>query len=77
MKGWSTLFTVLGVLSVILAVAFLSVGFLVSAISCFFFSSLCNRITDVLDNQKKILCNQDEILGNQDRLRVMVSNLDK
>lgn len=77
MKGWSTLFTVLGVLSVILAVAFFSVAFLVSAISCFFFSGLCNRITDVLDNQKKILSNQDEILGNQDRLRVMISNLDK
>lgn len=84
MKKWSVFFAILGVVFLLLSLVcvlsfnlYLILAALFSAISFFFFSSLCDRITDILNNQKQILDNQHEALENQYKLRVMISNLDK
>lgn len=83
MKGWSTFFSILAFIALIVGVLcffstpFTSIAVLFSSLSLFYASSLCRRITDMLDNQKKILDNQNEILSNQDKLRVMITNLDQ
>lgn len=67
MKGWSTFFTLLGVLTIIGAVfgflfnPILSIGLVITALSFCFCSSLCGRITEILENQKKILIMVDNL----------------
>lgn len=67
MKGWSTLFFILFILLVILSVVSLAggivafVGCLVSALSCLFFHKLCDCITTILDNQRKLLIMVDNL----------------
>ena len=65
MKGWSTFFRVIAVL--VLVVGLLSfvfnpiaaIGLLISSISFFFFSALCDRISRILENQEHILRRMD------------------
>ena len=60
MKGWSTFFRVIAVL--VLVVGLLSfvfnpiaaIGLLISSISFFFISALCDRISRILENQEHI-----------------------
>lgn len=67
MKGWSTLFFILAILMIVLAVVGLAGGIvpfvacLVSAISCMFFHKLCDCVTSILENQKKLLIMVDNL----------------
>lgn len=75
MKGWSTLFFVVGIIMVILSLLSIMTmnlvaifGLLIAALPYFFLSKLCNVITDMR-------AAQDESLTNQKRLLIMVDNL--
>ena len=67
MKGWSNLFFALFIILIILSVISIvggivpALGCLVSALSCLFFHSLCDRVTEILDNQKKLLIMVDNL----------------
>lgn len=67
MKGWSNLFFVLFIILIILSVISIvggivpALGCFVSALSCKFFHSLCDRVTEILDNQKKLLIMVDNL----------------
>lgn len=67
MKGWSNLFFALFIILIILSVISIvggivpALGCFVSALSCKFFHSLCDRVTEILDNQKKLLIMVDNL----------------
>ena len=67
MKGWSTLFFVLFILMIILSVVSIVGGIvpfvacLVSALSFMFFHKLCDCVTAILENQKKLLIMVDNL----------------
>lgn len=65
MKGWYTFFRVIAVFVLVVGLfSFIfnpvaAIGLLVSSISFFFFSALCDRITEILKNQEHILRRMD------------------
>lgn len=68
MKKWSTFFFILGIICILLSVlSVLSfnlgaiIGLLLAAVSFFFAQSLCDRITEILENQKKIIIMVDNL----------------
>lgn len=67
MKGWATFLRIIGTILIILSLFVfifspaVSLGMIVSAFSCLFFAGLCDRITEILENQKKIIIMVDNL----------------
>ena len=74
MKKWVSVFYWLGVLSIILAIPCLlfipaaAIGLIVSAVSCFFMTSVCSAVQTHLAMQKRMIENQSKILSELDSI---------